>query len=91
MLCVDNLLTLVYASRANTKIGRVFVADSAAGTPENRYCGFRLEKAERVAKAAPLVERLPGACGSESDTFKATLVLGMARCCPPKAITLCHP
>lgn len=53
-----------------------------------RYCGFRLETAERAAKAAPSVERLPGTCGSEGDTLKATLVLGMARFCPPKAIYL---
>lgn len=58
---------------------RTLVADSAAGMWESRYCGFRLETAERVAKAAPLVERLPGVRLHQGMT-KGAPNLGMARC-----------
>ena len=84
-LCVP-LLPRPWPPSEGFFIDRTLVADSAAGMWESRYCGFRLETAERVAKAAPLVERLPGTCGSEGDTFKANLDAGMARFCSPKAI-----
>lgn len=65
----------------------VSVAVSAAGSLSDfPYCGFRLETGEKVAKEAPLVERLPGTCGSASVTFKATSVTGMAGYCSPQAL-----
>lgn len=45
-----------------------------------RYCGLRLETAEKVAKEAPLVERLPGVRLPQGMTEGALIHLGMARC-----------